>query len=433
MALISRNALYERIWTQPLKSVAAEFGISDVGLRKLCTKADIPVPERGYWAKARAGKPPQRIDLPLRAPAMPNEVTIGESPYRYHWLSDPKDVLAEPIPARPVFEEPIEAVEARVAHRIGKVPFERNLAEGHALIRNLLAEDAKRRPSRGDPSWRVSYETPLFDSGFERHRLRIINSLFLGVQRAGATPWLRGETARDLGIQVGVETVAFTYDHPQARSDSKGRWATRPGTIDTLCLTIQGAGARTWMDTEADRLEARLDEVVVHLIVAGELNYRADCVARHENTLRRRREAEEQLAKAQAEARRKAREARIAAEQARRSELIETAAALRAADEIRTLIARVVSENSATGSSGAIEWSRWALAVADRLDPVQRLRFDETGRAWVIEPDWPDPDELAIAPRAAASPDHTAPPQPEEPPCRTTTASTPSEDFSSST
>lgn len=33
-----------------MKTVAARFELSDVGLKKKCATLDIPVPERGYWA-----------------------------------------------------------------------------------------------------------------------------------------------------------------------------------------------------------------------------------------------------------------------------------------------------------------------------------------------------------------------------------------------
>lgn len=54
-AAISRKDLYDLVWTTPLKILAAQFSISDVGLRKICVKASIPTPERGYWATKSAG------------------------------------------------------------------------------------------------------------------------------------------------------------------------------------------------------------------------------------------------------------------------------------------------------------------------------------------------------------------------------------------
>jgi hypothetical protein len=43
-----------------LKTLCSRFGISDVALKKTSARSEIPTPERGYWAKKDAGKPPSR-------------------------------------------------------------------------------------------------------------------------------------------------------------------------------------------------------------------------------------------------------------------------------------------------------------------------------------------------------------------------------------
>ncbi|MEQ8332513.1 hypothetical protein [Nisaea sp.] len=53
----TRQELFEEIWERPMTKVAADYGISDVALKKICEKHRIPVPGRGYWAKKAAGKP----------------------------------------------------------------------------------------------------------------------------------------------------------------------------------------------------------------------------------------------------------------------------------------------------------------------------------------------------------------------------------------
>ena len=62
----NRQDLYDLVWTTPLKAVAGQFGISDVGLRKICVRASIPTPEREYCARKEAGKPTTLAKLPPR-------------------------------------------------------------------------------------------------------------------------------------------------------------------------------------------------------------------------------------------------------------------------------------------------------------------------------------------------------------------------------
>jgi hypothetical protein len=59
-----REELYEKVWSRPVHTVLKEYGISDVGLAKVCKKLGIPVPGRGYWGKKAAGRAvPQRPKL----------------------------------------------------------------------------------------------------------------------------------------------------------------------------------------------------------------------------------------------------------------------------------------------------------------------------------------------------------------------------------
>lgn len=62
----TREALYHLIWTAPVMEVAARLGVSDVALGKLCRRAGVPTPPRGYWQRIEMG---QQISVPLLQPA----------------------------------------------------------------------------------------------------------------------------------------------------------------------------------------------------------------------------------------------------------------------------------------------------------------------------------------------------------------------------
>lgn len=53
---VERETLYEEVWSDPVTVVAARYGLSDVGLAKICKRLHIPLPRRGYWAKLKAGQ-----------------------------------------------------------------------------------------------------------------------------------------------------------------------------------------------------------------------------------------------------------------------------------------------------------------------------------------------------------------------------------------
>lgn len=65
---LSREDLYELVWSKPVTDLAKDFGISDVALAKRCKRLGIPVPGRGYWARVDAGQTPYQPNLPKREP-----------------------------------------------------------------------------------------------------------------------------------------------------------------------------------------------------------------------------------------------------------------------------------------------------------------------------------------------------------------------------
>lgn len=47
---LTRQELYEKVWTVSMRKLAAEYGLSDVGLAKTCERHEIPRPPVRYWA-----------------------------------------------------------------------------------------------------------------------------------------------------------------------------------------------------------------------------------------------------------------------------------------------------------------------------------------------------------------------------------------------
>lgn len=85
---VSRQELYDQIWSDPISKVAKLHGVSDSFLNRVLSRLNIPKPPQGYWAKQAAGKSlPKRPDLP---PALPGDelewsrdyVTTARAPLR---------------------------------------------------------------------------------------------------------------------------------------------------------------------------------------------------------------------------------------------------------------------------------------------------------------------------------------------------------------
>lgn len=63
---LTREELYELVWSRPMTSLATELGLSDVALHKTCRRHGIPKPPQGWWSKVRHGEAASPPPLPPR-------------------------------------------------------------------------------------------------------------------------------------------------------------------------------------------------------------------------------------------------------------------------------------------------------------------------------------------------------------------------------
>lgn len=70
---ITREQLYELVWTKPMLRVGEMFGVSSSYMARVCTELRVPRPGLGYWTQHEMGRAPQRAALP---PAEPGDLTV---------------------------------------------------------------------------------------------------------------------------------------------------------------------------------------------------------------------------------------------------------------------------------------------------------------------------------------------------------------------
>jgi hypothetical protein len=80
---LSREELHELVWTKPMSELAKAYHISDVGLRKICKRLNVPIPVAGHWQRVKAGRTVKRTALPESSAKddhiMLNRVEAGEN------------------------------------------------------------------------------------------------------------------------------------------------------------------------------------------------------------------------------------------------------------------------------------------------------------------------------------------------------------------
>lgn len=66
--MITREELYELVWSAPMIKVGEKFQVSGSYMARVCSTLRVPRPERGYWAKLTVGKAPEKPRLPDAQP-----------------------------------------------------------------------------------------------------------------------------------------------------------------------------------------------------------------------------------------------------------------------------------------------------------------------------------------------------------------------------
>jgi len=383
---LSRKELYDLVWSEPMKTLSQRLGVSDVGLKKICARGAIPTPDRGYWAKKDAGKEAFHPPFPARPPGMDDQVLVGDTGHRssdYYWGSRNEDLLA-PIGPPPMYTEPIEEVRARISEKIGHVTVPHKVQNWHPTIDRLLKEDEKRREKHLNDPYPISWDKPNFETPFERRRLRILNSLFYAAGKMHGKTAIHGREAREIQISFFQQHVPLSLDRPKQSPRRGGIQKTSGESSDSrlsLCI-LKGWGSAAseydWQDEDDQKLEARMTEIAVQVILTAEIQYRARALREYEWRVKRKAELEEEERQRKLEAERAERERQKRLEQGRVDRLLRDAVAFHQAGTIRKYVEAIRSTNTQDGFSKPEEferWSRWALTQADRIDPVIGNRF----------------------------------------------------------
>ena len=168
----TRQELYDLVWSIPMAKLAERYGISGNGLAKACRKAEIPVPERGYWAKLQAGKKAVRKALPAVKRDTPRTVIIS-----------PPGKREDSTPPPPVPDSVAAKVE-QVKQTAKPVSVPATLSNPHRIVAAWLEDERReKRARRGDPL----RQPP-------RRFVRMPNAVVQNAQHVTAT-WLRQHEA----------------------------------------------------------------------------------------------------------------------------------------------------------------------------------------------------------------------------------------------
>lgn len=374
---LTREELYERVWTEPMAVLAPKLGLSDVGLKKTCARLKIPSPPRGYWAKLAAGQKLRRTPLPKlpekgatgmrdatfyprdKESAAPEPLT-GPVADQARFEALPENVLIVPD----VLEAPCPLV-ARTVLALRKAKPDET---GHLHARAQQILDVYVTLGTADRAMRI-LDTPIKGLDARGYRVSLVTPK-PEAQRYGTTP----ETGppRTM-VRVGEDDIAVRLTEVVSRTQRKstrtdGGWEPKrydyepTGRLVFEILEIASGSRCKWSDGARQRIESMLNDIVVGLVEMAE-------------ALRRRREewAEAAGQRAIEEEKRRAREREEHLEQERVRALDGIMRRWRKAKAVREYLAAARAMAVERGISEHVElnaWFEWAEGYADRIDPV---------------------------------------------------------------
>jgi len=373
---ISRQELYDLVWLKPLSILAKDLDVSDAVLSKACRHSGIPRPGAGHWAKLKAGKATVKGNLHPRFPGAPEMVEIGRQQYHPY---DDLELINDPIPSPPTFDEDILDVEIRVKKLVGNVSYPTINNKTHSIISRFLKQDEDRKIEF--QKYQFYLYAPKFTSAIEKRRLRILNAIFFACSALGCKAIMSiskyDYDNRDASIKVGSEQVSFILQQLEV----KGQKSEDKSEITRLELTVGSERSKyepiNWVDNGELTIENQLTDIVNKIVLTGEIQYRANMQWQYEWKLERREKLIEEEYQRKIEEERKDRELKEQQEKERIGKLLDEAQALQKAKAIREYVESIRKsiEDIPAKPEKVEEWARWALKEADRIDPIKSLSF----------------------------------------------------------
>lgn len=287
---LTRQALFDLIWEQPMKQLAVEFGVTPKAISKLCDDYGIPKPGYGYWTLRDMGRPVEKPSLSVNSHPPDQMIIIEAKPPRIPKPSPPikpkrtattKSAPSEELPAAVAVEPEPSGV---VANSTAPAP-ELGDPDRQAHVLALLQTAIEARGWTGKlrkPPYKIMVDgEPLALELIEQYdriahvktekeiaALRKFEEDRIRAQRAGRwfSDWDRPKIAEWDYVLNGKLTLKFEagwHHHGLRRSFSDGKRQRLEGLIDTIveAFAAYAQGEKDHrVEVERRRLEAIEEE-----------------------------------------------------------------------------------------------------------------------------------------------------------------------------
>lgn len=270
-----------------MRTLAPTFGLSDVGLKKLCKRHNIPTPPVGHWAKKVFGK-----DEPQ--PPLPPPPDNGNECIRMSFESEAKPPVEPEVPQLPVSDPDLVEMVRYEQDPANKIAVSDQLRNPH-----LLTQRTKDAFGNESSSTRMNDLISPYSEDRQallslsvgkasiNRALRLMNALLVALEKRGfkiSAPAGRSSDyyhRPDVKVEILGESFVFRLrektrkirDEPD-KTDHQRSWSSRtryePKGEFELTASREPWGNLSWNDSKRRPLEDRLNDIVIELIVEVE-------------------------------------------------------------------------------------------------------------------------------------------------------------------
>jgi hypothetical protein len=286
--LLTREALYGKVWSTPATQLAKQRGISDVAIGKICKKLNVPQPPVGYWQRLRFGRSINILPLPDLVPGGEAVVTISPNASKRSFGPRSPEVLRQ------------VAEEGKPENRI---EVGNNLQNPHLLVRQTkrslegggVDQYGRLWARRNQPCLDICVTPSTLDRA-----LRIMDSLLKALEARKLEVKITNEGRADTRILICEEKLKVRLIERVDRTErvlsveEKYSWRSRRWEFSSsgnLSFEVEeywtNGCQKKWADGPGRRLEDQLNQVIIGLFTIAEA-VRLERITREQDEERRR-------------------------------------------------------------------------------------------------------------------------------------------------
>lgn len=254
--------------------MSKQFGLSDVGLAKICRKNNIPLPERGYWRKKETNKKISQKPLPKSQNQYQNEIRIV---YR-------EKVIIPEVTYNDAVTQLIQK-EQDFSNRIIVNTDNNDFTHKYAARALKILSNSKINKN-GIIESRAKYSPPIYVSKNSLSRsIQILDALLTSLESRGfrikwPQPNYKYFSIIIENIQIGFSIIEKynQIDHKPTKEEiaeqkkfswmKPPRWDYVPNgklTLNLFTSNILGNIKRTWNDSKRKQIENELNDFIIQL------------------------------------------------------------------------------------------------------------------------------------------------------------------------